>query len=514
MAAQFQFRELVDEPFGPYRDEEILNKSFPPRHFVPTLETLMLECGDTPIGFDDSEFILPPPEHSWIAQNPVQFSGILRIESLDWLSPGGKQRLEAELRERDIELHRHLTTSPLSLAGVYGNGKATKHSTIRVIINCVKCMFVEYMTSNKHPNSFLIHSAARNDKNHTQMYHVASLDTLTFQKSQNFIARYRLWALIKAIIETDPDRTPLEKRTIDWLANEYLTRIGPTRDELRLPDSDTDRQGEKNTKRYLRHVSRSEVKGHFAAQAEWLLAQQLAPTHRNLWKINIKKWIKFCMQVRRAREEALRNNSQWGLPFGMQEVRDVPLAVQLSEYGGTRKFWEQKLQNIKDKVKSRRQLQRQMASDSEEEEATLGQRVEAAVTFHYDSDFSEASTPPGTDSEDEHAYAPPELVARVPRFCWFPPEMASGSFSWDCPGCSYSIDFLNLKPKDLEVLPHELAEFMERKCWKSIHDDDFQSAFIMTVSQHYTWHMRRNGVELVRRDGKVNGDVSCEMKLN
>ncbi len=143
---EFRFRELIDEPLGPYPDSAILSSSFPPPGFLPTLECLTLERGDDEwIGLDDTEFVMPPSETNLVAKIPVYFYGTLKIESLDWLSPEGLTRLENELRIRDQELHPRLHKSQLTLQNVYGNAKG-RGSMISVIVQCKKSMFVEYMT--------------------------------------------------------------------------------------------------------------------------------------------------------------------------------------------------------------------------------------------------------------------------------------------------------------------------------------------------------------------------------
>ena len=53
-----------------------------------------------------------------------------------------------------------------------------------------------------------------------------------------------------------------------------------------------------------RRIPLSEVKGVYANQAEWLLVQQLAPNHKNLWKVHMKEWVKFCRHIQMARKEA------------------------------------------------------------------------------------------------------------------------------------------------------------------------------------------------------------------
>ena len=189
------------------------------------------------------------------------------------------------------------------------------------------------------------------------------MDGAAFGKSQNFIMRYRLWALIKKIVEDDQNTTPIHKRTVRWLVARSLEKLRSDDPEFRdiatrYNDGEADGGGEENSDSSSekgeranhpfrpRHISLSEVKGIYASQAEWLLAQQLAPRHKNNWKVNMKEWVEFCRKIQFARKEAGRHGVRWGLPFGVSQVKEVPLAERLVQHGGDLKFWEMKLQNL------------------------------------------------------------------------------------------------------------------------------------------------------------------------
>lgn len=184
------------------------------------------------------------------------------------------------------------------------------------------------------------------------MYSILSLDVGTYEISQNFLTRYRLWALIDEIIKDDPDHTPLEDRTIDWLADRYLKRFRK-RDRYRRHifdvhnDVEVDLQGMTSKPRCLRHVPQSEVIGIFAAHADWLLAQHLISSSASLRKINISKWISFCRQVKMARREARCNQLRWGMPYGVDSDTEDEESyyLDLSRFGNTQEFWEQRINN-------------------------------------------------------------------------------------------------------------------------------------------------------------------------
>ena len=177
--SEFRFHELIEEPLGPHPDSVILSPTFPQYGVVQTLEYLTLECNKQFIGLDDTEFVVAPPETSLVSRKPVYFYGVLKIESLDWLSEEGLATLESELRHRDEELHPHLRASMLTLKAVYGDAKG-RGSMISVVVKCKKSMYVEYMTcehpffslvfrfassclleADKHKDNFLIQSSAR-----------------------------------------------------------------------------------------------------------------------------------------------------------------------------------------------------------------------------------------------------------------------------------------------------------------------------------------------------------------
>ncbi|KAF5370224.1 hypothetical protein D9615_010088 [Tricholomella constricta] len=485
-------RKLLELPFGPYPEDEILGEKFK-KGTILILKSFHMECGRSPIGFDETEFIVSPPPTSRIAREATEFYGILEIEKLEWLSPQGKEWLQRDLRQRDVKIHSQLSASGLTLSTLYGNNKG-EGLKLSVWIQGVKSMSARFMTE-RHPCSLIIHSKNnwyggilksiivelnfRSDR----MYDVRSLDVRTFKTSQNFLARYRLWALIDEIIMTDPDQTAVEKRTIDWLVNNYLHRF-KERDinrgffTLSCCDERMTRQ------RFLRHVPRAEVVGLFAAHADWLLAQQLAPNTGTLRKVNIRKWIKFCAQVATARLEASNENSPWGLPYGGIPSEDV---LDLSRFGQTKKFWDNKIKNALKKSNSRPKPASNQALPNNDRRSTTKRRQ---PEFIYDSDFSEVSTSACSDSSDDEHLTSAESV---PAFCLQPPTIPIGRFEWQCPGCNYIIDFLDLSEENTQALSSADARHLNEKSWKSVRDERVQRAFFVMVSDHYTaCHSSRN----------------------
>ncbi|TFK41162.1 hypothetical protein BDQ12DRAFT_679005 [Crucibulum laeve] len=173
----------------------------------------------------------------------------------------------------------------------------------------------------------------------------------TFNRSRNFDLRWRLWMLIEEIVKVDPNNTPLTERTIDWLVEAYLARF-LHRDLFRRiiagEDNTIDEAGGCQQRRHLRQISRAEVRGYFAEQAEWLLAQQLVPKHKAHQLLNLEKWLEFCQEVKKSRRLAHQEGVRWGVTGNLadQEVYDRDGVVGLTRFGETPGFWDRKLKSL------------------------------------------------------------------------------------------------------------------------------------------------------------------------
>jgi hypothetical protein len=104
-----------------------------------------------------------------------------------------------------------------------------------------------------------------------------------------------------------------------------------------------------------------------------------------------------------------------------------------------------------------------------------------------------ASTEGQSDSEEDDETLFP--ISKIPSFCFSPPEIPNGRFVWNCPGCDYNIDLLNLSPDILNVLPDDFKEFIQAKSWK-IKDEPIQNFFFQMVSNHYEdYHLSNISVQ-------------------
>jgi hypothetical protein len=172
--------------------------------------------------------------------------------------------------------------------------------------------------------------------------------------SLNFLDRYRLRALIVELIGLDHGETPLADRNIDWLLDLYFKHIIP-RDLKNRIISDPSLEREISLEpRHPRHIPVAEIRGYFASQAEWLLANQLASSSSsaNVRLVDIPQWISFCLQVRAEVADAKRNGIRWGVPhetginISNSSSQNLSLSQRLARYGQTESFWAKKLENV------------------------------------------------------------------------------------------------------------------------------------------------------------------------
>ncbi|EDR13790.1 uncharacterized protein LACBIDRAFT_322967, partial [Laccaria bicolor S238N-H82] len=397
--------------------------------------------------FDETEFITTPPRGSRLldprtnkAETPVDVYGILRLNKTAYLTETGRIRLRAELRQRDGP------GSGLTLERLFGDGK-NSGSTIRVYLR-----------------GFTPYIIGCNDNR--------SIDAL------------------------DKGRTPLDQRTIDWLVEKYTTEIRKHDLFRRLIHNGPDEQT--SVKRHLRHVSQADIRCYFAAQAEWLLAHQLASSHSQevRGRLSLRHWVAFCREVKIDRQKARSQGVRWGMPHGAKKeyIGKAGDEFGLARFGMGEKpatFWETQLHNgLKEKKKQmdfefEAQLPRKEASHKEE--LRKGE-------FSYDGDFSEPSTPGMSDTDSDiesDIFAQP-----IPQCVFDPPEIPPGRFTWFCciPGCSYTIDLLNLTEENLNGLPEHTAYILKSKSWSSVRDSPVQQSLQHLVNIHYNSHLEEHGI--------------------
>lgn len=127
----------------------------------------------------------------------------------------------------------------------------------------------------------------------------------------------------------------------------------------------------------------------------------------------------------------------------------------------------------------------------------------------YDSDFSEESSAPPSDSDydssvpdsDERQAERQRLKAKVPPFCVIVPKLLTGRFVWHCPGqrCRYAINMLRLTDENTQRLAPKMVAYLKSGEWADLSDQFVQAGFRQMVDMHYDDHCRAMGVIMLQR---------------
>ncbi|KAF9562151.1 hypothetical protein CPC08DRAFT_388359 [Agrocybe pediades] len=506
---------LLSKVYGPYPEHIILNPDFPRAGVKPALHELQLRFNgeEKIIGFDVTEYITKPPLDSPVLKKEIVFIGILEIQNLDWLSAQGLKYLQHDFEEYDKKIHIEGFETKLPLERAYDRRKP-EDPFLKVRICCRKSVLALYLTSKNDPEKLLISSEY---ESRHRKYWVKSLHAACYAASRNFLDRYRLRAAIDDLIERDKGQTPLEERTIDWLVRRYRDMIvSDDRNRPRMiPDLSPDTEDSLPPARYPRHVSEAEVRGYFAAHAEWLLAHQLAK-QGTIRLLNIPRWIDFCKQVYSDSLEAARHRVRWGLAHGEDvdwEFDEYDLEQRLARFGQTEDFWRQQLLRIQRRVQQQptQAVQALMPDTLDNQGKVIGEHV-----FDHDSDFSYLSSSSSDYTEDSDAPEPPPAgKARLLAICQRPPSIPNGRFVWHCPipGCKYDVNLMAPATEQLRLVPPHSARILTGKSWKT-DDDVIRKALSYIVSHHYELHLAEAGIRLARgRNGTVRiTETAVEVK--
>ncbi|CDO71581.1 hypothetical protein BN946_scf184911.g51 [Trametes cinnabarina] len=541
-------RELIDKPFGPYLEEQALAaacKSTTVKHPV-TLRRFLLECGNEYTGLDESEPCQPGHNQDRFADTPVRFRGILEIQSLSWLTDAAYQAIERELRARDVRARSahgaQANSSTLSLKHLYDPtpGFGGGQLKIKVEIQGVKHLPAVYLTSTFVPNGLLIISNGQNRR-----YAVETMHFHTYKRSALYLSRYRVLQVLRDLLALDArsnhftnNRTPLPERTPNWFVDLYLTHMaytGKARRHRPVYDSDDSdiepgsagrlRRGCEHT---LRHVSRAEVLSLFAMHAEWLI-QQVANMRMNKW-LDVDVWKAWLVDVRRLRRQAAREGETWGVWEGADVPEDDDsldgVAVVPSARPKGKKFQQARpnpasvgpssarrsLPHLKKRGSATRSSSRTSGVASPSTRSTdssaLGSQhsrgrppspgVDETMLRTYDSDFSPASTPPGSPSSSSSGLpsrppspVDPALAARIPSEFFVLPQVTA-TFQWVCPveRCGYLIDLLHLTEENLDTedITEDEKRRLKSRSW-NIREDWVRDAFGYMVDKHLFQHL-------------------------
>jgi len=120
----------------------------------------------------------------------------------------------------------------------------------------------------------------------------------------------------------------------------------------------------------------------------------------------------------------------------------------------------------------------------------------------YDSDFSELSTPPVSDSDSADEDIDPEILAQIPRCLYLEPVLPDAGFKWYCPvpgSCEYTIDMLALTDENMKSLHLLDTQFLRSKWWSSLREPRVVESFYSMVSRHYYEHLWKQGIRFRAR---------------
>lgn len=528
--------ELLRQPFGPYRDEEVLSEecqSKPGKTLV--LKSFQLAYNDEIIGLDESEQPLGTGE---VDNRQYRFRGILSIHSPFWLSQLGVKRVEAELNLRaNTRSMREGERPPsiITLEGLFNRNTGYLGRTpvpgdddeleLRLKIQGFRNFPALYMTSKLVPDGLFWHS-----KDCNRTYEVATMDVYTFQLSENFFWRYRLLALMIKIV--GEGRTPLEKRTPAWFVTQFLERFAhPASDEherLIYDSSDSDiinvDEGKTYLPRHPRRIHRRDILGLFAAQSEWFVTDNEVKRKRIF---PFKPWNAFRKEVRKARWQAARNNVIWGWPIGREHQPDLESDPDSGEgddeddedgedtrivvernpvIGKTNDIVRRKI----DKAKTRRNLPSARRVNEPSPSGSSSDELDPARAHVYMSDFSRGSSSTASDSSDESVDEHlPEFGELIPRQLSQVPELPGPDNRWWCPvpDCGHMVDLQRLTRDDIKALSATTVFYLMEKKWRSIREDErAKKCFFEMVSKHYEGHFADLGLRFIQTRGRVGID--------
>ncbi|KAI9063081.1 hypothetical protein FKP32DRAFT_1573292 [Trametes sanguinea] len=533
-------RELIAEPFGPYREEQVLTaacKGTTAKNPV-SLTRFILECNKKYTGLDESEPCQPGHDQNRFADHQVRFRGILEIQSLSWLTDAAIEAIERELRDRDVRVRcaqgAQASSSSISLRRMYEPtpGFTGGQLKIKVEIQGVKHLPAVYLTSTHVPNGLLIVSQGQNRR-----YAVDTMHILTYKRSALYLSRYRVMQVLKDLLALDArsnhwtnNKTPLAHRTPDWFVDLYLTHMayaGRARRHRPVYDSDDSdiepssagrlRRGREHT---LRHVSRAEILSLFAMHAEWLV-QQVANMRMNKW-LDVDIWKAWLITVRQMRKQAAREGSTWGVWMGGDVSLDDEGEDEITPASSGQSSIRQSLPRAKkNRGSATRPASRASGSANASSRSTPASAGHAA--FHrlpspdltaprsyYDPDFSPPSTPPGSPSSSSSGFpsrspspVDPELAAHVPSEIFVPPQ-PDAALKWVCPveGCAYLIDLLHLTEENLdnEQIAEDEKRRLRSKTW-SVREDFVRESFGYMVDKHFLQHLDERDI-MLEWDGK------------
>ncbi|TDL28351.1 hypothetical protein BD410DRAFT_780847 [Rickenella mellea] len=432
------YPKIVDQPFGPYLDEEVLVESKILKNWknkVYTLQSVVFEQDGQHVGLDHTSDLRARDRAA------IRFRGFLLLEDLRWLSQAGEELLKRELRRRHDK---------------YALGYFVKHEkNIRVLIQGTLHLHPAYLTKSKGLQIFSI------DRTGLQIrqYDVISLNARTYSLSKLFLSRYRTLDALKAIVKRNPS-TPIEERTPIWLVDKYFENINQRNDELRQNDST-----------FLpRHIHRSDIFNIFGQHSDWL--QELVIKQKLLNKV---AWATFCSEAKTRKQRRFWDNdkisirtARWKHEASPAEVGSDMEDIEFDETSG----WARR---------------------------TYTYHVEGFSPPS--SNFPDAAPKPSSDS-DSDSDAPckktlgSSVIGRIPPQVIMTPVIPQ-DYLWSCPipSCNYDINLLDLSRENLAGLHAKDQKWLLGKSW-TLEEQRLCELFWDVAESHYFNHLRENGIKV------------------
>lgn len=515
-------KRLLEEPLGKpaYWFDDIFNdKCKSVGKSVLTLSSVMLSCGNKPTGLTYCEPTQPECDKKFVRDNGVLVRGVITVKTDDWLTPEGRQALTKELRERDTKARRvagcDRTTSNLTIGQIL----KSKHK-VRVWIQLDKPYkyAAQYLFAEERvPGGLCLWI----DPGRGWYFCVDSMDSLTSDRSQLYLARYRIAyemrELVRAAVKRNRDNISPKDRKPDWFAEQYMRFRAPGEEKNRYEDI---KQGV--LKLFLQH-------------SDWLIQDQKRQQNNRLFDpATWERWIESHSQARNPNDlEDFMEDDYMIVDSDTPEydIMDVDDICVLQSRTTTRESSASLPQH--QTAGRKRQLspgtsrssspggdddlQRDNESSGLEYIDNPGELAEPdyyrpssedesdAENYMLDADFSSDEFLPDSDSDSDDGYVPsrqptePAVVRAIPYVLTKPPTVPFPGAPWFCPvqACNHEINMYDLSLEDhtVDVLPKESRDWIRSGGW-SWQNPNLKRCFYSLVSAHYENHLESLGIVL------------------
>ena len=297
------------EPLGPWPEERI----FVPSNTWPIQDlTLLQDAKHT--GLDKTEFLVSAPKDASPAA--VKGRGVVTIDAHDRkkLTADGLARLNQAVKARVDEEMAELEGRNLSKSKLRPPTRADDlfklDIPLRIWIKFEKCNAAIYLPGLKDKSTK--RAPARNSQGviriHAIVYHghlkptystflVKSLEVQTHDLSRVWFARYQFLAKLEAL---HPFALVRERMHPEEYIDLYQQRAHLDRGE----EEKEEREDEAVVPKRRRRPHRAEIRSHFVAHAEWILAQQMSRKGESQRVIDVVAWYDWFVDMKSKRRES------------------------------------------------------------------------------------------------------------------------------------------------------------------------------------------------------------------